>query len=161
MIAGVTRGNDRAVARVKGVVDALKVYGLEINPEKIIEMPYSIANGQKALRQIWSESNRPTAIICGNDILAIGAIFEAAANSIEIPRDLSITGFDDLNLADEVTPSLTTIRAPLKEMGKLAGRFLSGEKSIADPVVHIELAADLIVRNSTGRARVSERHLSS
>nr|MDA3857533.1 LacI family DNA-binding transcriptional regulator [Roseovarius sp.] len=74
IISAECEGNDRARARVSGVQDAMRAQGLDPSTAHLIETPYSIENGAKALRQMMETSPRPTAVICGNDVLAVGAV---------------------------------------------------------------------------------------
>ncbi len=67
---------------------------------------------------------KSTAVICSNDLLAIGALLEARAMGLEVPRDLSITGFDDITLAAEFDPPLTTMKVDNAEIGRLAATHL-------------------------------------
>ncbi len=157
MIAGIAEGNDRASERIAGSREALAARGLELAPERLLERPYSMAAGRGALRQLMALSPRPSAVLCGNDVLALGALLEAGALGLSLPEDLAITGFDDLDLAKEIPPGLTTIHAPLEEMGRQTAAYLldpdadSGVDGDASP--HIELPAELVVRGSTGPAR--------
>ncbi len=150
MIAGITTGNDRAAERVAGVQEALSQKGLALDPNRILEQPYAIAAGREALRRLSSGSDRPTAIVCGNDVLALGALLEATALGLRVPEDVSITGFDDLDLAREIGPGLTTVHAPLEEMGRLTAEYLLTTDGADDPPLHLELPAELVVRGSTG-----------
>ena len=153
MIAGITQGNDRASERLTGVREALDHAGVRLDSARVLERHYSVSAGRDALRQLMALSPRPTAVVCGNDVLALGALLEAEALQIGVPNDLSITGFDDLDLAREIPPGLTTVHAPLEEMGqRTAAYLLDGESSGAGPL-HIELPAELIVRGSTGPRR--------
>ena len=152
MIAGITRGNDRAAERVAGVQEALGQRRLALDPSRILEQPYSITAGREALRRLCSGADRPTAIVCGNDVLALGALLEAKALGLRVPGDVSITGFDDLDLAKEIDPGLTTIHAPLEEMGRLTAEYLLEPEATGDPPLHLELPAELVVRGSTGPA---------
>ena len=152
MIAGDATGNDRAAERIAGVRDAVAERGLSLEGQ-ILERPYAIPAGRAALRELCSLAERPTAIICGNDVLAIGALFEAEVLGLRVPQDLSITGFDDLDLAREVNPALTTIHAPLEEMGRLTADYLLSPPEPSEGTVHLELRADLVVRGSTGPMR--------
>jgi LacI family transcriptional regulator len=155
MIAGITEGNDRAAERIAGTREALARRELALEPERILERPYAIAAGREALRRLVAGSPRPTAVLCGNDVLAVGALLEAAALGLKVPDDLSITGFDDLDLARELAPGLTTVHAPLEEMGRLTADFLLAAEPDAGPARHIELPAELVVRGSTGPPRPS------
>jgi LacI family transcriptional regulator len=96
-------------------------------------------------------SPRPTAIVCFNDKVAVGTMQAARERGLRVPQDLSITGFDDIDLSQATDPPLTTVRQPLQEMGRIAVtqlmRVLDGHRPEA---LHIELATTLVVRDSTG-----------
>ena len=109
-------------------------------------------NALQACRRPWDRDDRPTAIVCGNDVLALGALLEAEALGLRVPEDVSITGFDDLDLAKEIGPGLTTIHAPLEEMGRLTAEYLLEPEAPGDPPLHLELPAELVVRGSAGPA---------
>ena len=149
VVSGITRGNDRAAERLHGVRDALAARGIELPPASVVERPYGIAEGRSALRLLLARRPAPTAIVCGNDVLAFGVLFEALAQGIDVPGALSITGFDDLDLAAQLTPALTTMRVPSAEMGSRAAEFLLS-RSNGDMVPEkVELEAELIVRGTT------------
>ena len=124
MIAGITQDNDRAQDRVDGVRAAMSAAGLTPDSLQIIEARYSLNDGRRACATLLDQSPRPTAIICGNDVLAVGAIITARARGLAVPADLSITGMDDIELAKAVEPGLTTIHVPHRRMGKAAARAL-------------------------------------
>ncbi|WP_425419382.1 LacI family DNA-binding transcriptional regulator [Oricola indica] len=152
MIAGVTKGNDRARLRRDGFLEGLEASGLSAQDVFVIEAPYKIENGIHAMQSLMQTYPRPTAVFCGSDILAAGAVKYCNSHGIRIPDDVSIVGFDDLEIAELVDPSLTTVHVPAKQMGEHAARMLSktpSEKSGHD--VH-ELQTRLIVRASTGPA---------
>ena len=150
MVAGIAEGNDRASERLAGVREALAQRGMELAPELLIEQPYTMAAGRAALRRLMARRPRPTAVVCGNDVLALGVLLEASASGLRVPEELSVTGFDDLELAKEIAPGLTTIRAPLEDMGRLTADYLLGSTPAGEAVPHIELPAELVVRGSTG-----------
>ncbi len=150
MIAGIGRGNDRARERIAGVLAALEARGLQ--PLALDERPYSVGEARQALRGMMRLRPAPTAILCGNDVLALGALLEAGDLGIAVPQRLSITGFDDLGIAREIPPGLTTIHAPLAEMGRQAADYLMQPESTEEPPLHLELPADLVLRGSTGPA---------
>jgi LacI family transcriptional regulator len=150
-----TRDNDRVQARVHGIRDALARHGLAVRPDNVREGPSTIAFGRESLRSIWRESTaRPTAIVCGNDPLAIGVLLEAQSLGIDVPRDLSVTGFDDLALAKEIEPPLTTMRVDTGEIGRLAAQRLLDVLDGAldqDNAPDQEVPATLEIRGSTAR----------
>ncbi len=152
MLAGLTAGNDRATARVEGVRAALAARGLGLSPERLLECPYGIREGREALRVLLRVQPAPTAVICGNDVLALGALLECQALGIPVPGALSITGFDDLPLSAQLHPPLTTVHVPAAEMGVLAADYLVGCRERATPpaaLLQREAEAMLIVRGTT------------
>ena len=150
MIAGITEGNDRAKARLSGTRETLDCHGLRLDPGCLLERPYSLTAGREAMRLLMARAERPTAVVCGNDVLGLGAMLEALALGLRVPEEVSVTGFDDLDLAREIPPGLTTIHAPLQEMGRLTAAFLLASGAPEQSVPHIELPAELVVRGSTG-----------
>jgi LacI family transcriptional regulator len=153
MLAGLTRDNDRAAERVAGVRDALAQAGLELPARGLVESPYVMQAAREATRHLLQGPTRPTALLCGNDVLAFGALLEAAAMGLEVPRDLSVVGFDDLDLARQWRPALTTVHVPTETMWTLAADYLLGamDKATLEPVQR-EIEVELVVRASTGRA---------
>lgn len=149
MISGFVRNNDRAAQRVAGACDALAAHGIVLSPERIVEQPYTIAAGRSALRRVMALPDPPTAVICGNDILAFGAIYECIAAGVAVPQSLSISGFDDFELSSHMFPSLTTIRVPAIEMGTSAADYLVSLLANEPMPNHVEFEAQLIVRGST------------
>ena len=151
MIAGITGENDRAAARVKGVREALLQRNLSLPERNVIECDYSVSSGRSGFRILMDRVDpRPTAIICGNDLQAFGAIFEAGAEGLKVSRDVSVTGFDDIEMASHVPPGLTTMHVPTREMGVAAARFLAQRLTGEPTRTHVRMDAKLIVRGSTG-----------
>ncbi|GAB5437655.1 LacI family DNA-binding transcriptional regulator [Falsiruegeria mediterranea] len=124
LISGVTEGNDRALSRVEGVRDALAEAGHGAEAMTLIETPYGIDNGARAFAEMMQRNPRPTAVMCGNDVLAVGALREAQSLGISVPGEVAITGFDDIELAEIISPSLTTVHVPHREMGRKAASEL-------------------------------------
>ena len=117
-----------------------------------MQRPYAMSAGRDALRTLMKQVNRPTAVVCGNDVLATGALLEATHAGLRVPEDVSITGFDDLDLvlAKEIPPGLTTVHAPLVEMGQITAQYFLKDVGGDDEAIHLELPAELVVRGSTG-----------
>ena len=94
-------------------------------------------------------------MVAFNDKTAIGAMAAAADRGLRVPRDLSVTGFDDIDLAQAASPMLTTVRQPLAEMGRMAVSLLIRliDRRPVD-ALHVELATELVVRGSTGAVGV-------
>ena len=153
VIAGRTENNDRARDRVLGIRDAIEARKLRLAPEKIIERNYSVEQGRDAMRQLLAMDEFPTAVLCGNDILAMGAVAECQSQGIMIPEQISITGFDDLDMSSQIIPSLTTIHVPSAKMGENAADYLVAQirQEPIEPPVEIE--TKLMVRETTAAPR--------
>jgi len=149
MISGITRGNERAAERLEGVRQAMAARGIALAPGRVVEKPYTLTAGREGLREIMRGSPRPTAVVCGNDVLAIGALAECHAQGLAVPRDVSVTGFDDLEMAAVVTPALTTVQFPTADLGTLAGRHLLARLAGRPVEPRTELPVELVVRAST------------
>jgi LacI family transcriptional regulator len=152
MLAGVTRDNDRATARVAGVRLALKKAGLTLAPQYLVERRYGLAEAREGLRTLMATKPAPTAVLCGNDVLAFGALLEAQALGIAVPAALSIVGFDDLEMARHLHPALTTLHVPTQAMWHaVADRLMAAlaQRPVA-PATEVEVK--LVVRDSTGPA---------
>ena len=126
------KNNDRARNRLKGIQEAMKKADLPERNLQLVQTNYSIENGSKAFEKIMGAEERPTVVIGGNDVLAVGALRKAKEMGFRIPDDLSITGFDDIELAQVVDPALTTVHVPHRKMGTRAAQILvsliNGEK---------------------------------
>lgn len=153
MLAGVTAGNDRAQARVEGFRNALRRRRVDPGPVPVVECPYDIAEARIATRQLLRRRPRPSAIVCGNDILALGVLFECQSQGVPVPQAVSVTGFDDLELVQHLTPSLTTMRVPSDAMGRQAADYLLGWLNGRRTTRCLELEASLVVRESTAPPR--------
>ena len=152
MISGPVRTNDRARLRLAGIRGALACRGLTLPDSGVDEQPFTLAGGRAGLRHLLAASRPPTAIVCGNDLLASGALIEAQARGLRVPADLSIAGIDDLEIASHLTPALTTVHLPTGELGeRVADHLLILLAGGACPA-RVELAVDLVVRDSTGPA---------
>ena len=149
MLAGITRDNDRAAERVRGMREGLAAAGIALAPKALTERRYSLAAARDGLRQLLEASPRPTAIVCGNDVLAIGAMLEAQRLGLDVPHDISIVGFDDLEIASHVNPPLTTVHVPAETMWRQAAEsvlaIVRGEKADHES----EIAVSIVVRGST------------
>ena len=152
MLAGVTRDDDRATARLAGVRAALAAAGLDLPPERLVERRYDLAAAREGLQRLLEARPAPTAVVCGNDVLGVGALLEAQRLGIDVPGELSIVGFADLDLASHLQPPLTTVHVPADEMWRSAAdlvlALLRGEPA-APPA---EVQVSLVVRGSTGPA---------
>ncbi|KWT64072.1 transcriptional regulator, LacI-family [Variovorax sp. WDL1] len=139
------------VARRQGVEQALRDRGLEL--AAVVECEsYSREAGRHAMEQLLAQHERPEAVVCCNDLVALGAYDLLRAQGLRVPQDISITGHNDMPLVDMVDPPLTTIRLPHRELGWRAAEMLfdeiEGKALSASTVV---LRPELVVRESTRR----------
>jgi LacI family transcriptional regulator len=141
-------------ARLAGHASALAEVGVLPDPALTRPCEPTTHDGHRAAGELLDPPDRPTALVCFNDKAAVGALAAAAQRGLRVPEDLSIAGFDDIDLAQATSPLLTTVRQPLAEMGRMAVSLLIRllERHRLD-ALHVELATELIVRGSTGPAR--------
>ncbi len=152
MIAGISQSNDRARARIDGVRAAIRDHNSGAVLMQVIEAPYRLELGAEAFARIIARDEWPSAIICGNDVLAAGAIMQARRDGISVPQDVSITGFDDIGLATVLSPALTTMRVPQIEMGRAAAKLLLSRLAGDTGLQSIRLDTEIITRDSLGPA---------
>jgi DNA-binding LacI/PurR family transcriptional regulator len=139
-----------AVKRQHAYVDTLKEEGIKINEKYIREGTYSIDSGYREMGNILKLSkDRPTAVFCANDNMAIGAINCLKANGLEVPGDMSVVGFDDILIAKHFIPALTTVRQDQEAIGTQAAELLIEYKKNSEfRVKKIILHQELIIRDS-------------
>jgi LacI family transcriptional regulator len=140
-------------ARLAGHASVLANVGVLPDPELIRSGEPTAQFGYHAAGELLDLPQRPTALIGFNDKVAVGALAAAAQRGLRVPEELSVAGFDDIDLAQATRPLLTTVRQPLQEMGRLAVSLLIRliERQRLD-ALHVELATELVVRDSTGPA---------
>ncbi|WP_439144052.1 LacI family DNA-binding transcriptional regulator [Planktotalea sp.] len=148
VISGTTEGNDRATNRLKGITERLAVAGINLENVPIIETPYDIDNGANAFEQLMTGPKRPSVVMCGNDVLAVGALQRAQEMGIAVPAEVSITGFDGIELARVVTPRLTTVCVPHSEMGRRAADELVRMVESGEAGRSYELSSEIKVEKS-------------
>lgn len=154
MISGITANNERALERRDAVRDALAARGIPLPADRVVEQPFTLRAGREGLAALFDGRDAtPTAVICGNDVLAIGAVAECHARGLRVPEDASITGFDDMEIAAMITPSLTTVRFPTAELGTLAAQHLLARLAGKTVPQRRELPVELVVRESTAPPR--------
>ncbi|MEM6303268.1 MAG: LacI family DNA-binding transcriptional regulator [Pseudomonadota bacterium] len=148
MISAPTATNDRARQRVAGVRDAMAAAGLDANALALVHAPYDIDSASTAFEGLMGQSPRPTVVLCGNDVQAAGAIHQARKMSLAVPEDVSITGFDDMDIAPVLSPPLTTVAVPHRAMGQRAARTLVAMVEGEDMQPDAPLATQVILRAS-------------
>jgi LacI family transcriptional regulator len=139
--------------RLAGHTSALADVGVLPDPGLVRSGEPTTQFGYHAAGELLDLPHRPTALVGFNDKVAIGALAAAAQRGLRVPEELSVTGFDDIDLAQASRPQLTTVRQPLQEMGRLAVSLLIRlmERQRLD-ALHVELATELVVRDSSGPA---------
>lgn len=150
VIAQRTRANDRAGARLNAVTDALAMRGLEVPQEHLAHGAWSVAEGRALFRAVVEAPPRPTAVICTNGYLAVGAALEAMALGLGVPDDVSVAGFDDLQIMAELPVPLTTVRVPSAEIGRLTARYLLARLHDGAFDGPFECAPEILFRASVG-----------
>ena len=120
-----TDGNVRARARREGALNSLNKHCPDLPTHWTTEARYSIADGKEAVTHLLGAERRPTALLCGNDVLAVGALHAACQVGIRVPQDLSIIGIGDFKGSKEMEPALTTVRMPARSIGQIAGDQLA------------------------------------
>ena len=156
-IAAITGPDDMMCshARIDGFRSAMNAAGLAIDPDWIRFGDFHVSGGRtNAPRPAQPRADRPTAIFAGSDLQALGAIESARALGLRIPDDVSIVGYDDIPLARWVSPTLTTIRQPLKRMAEEATRLvIQMSRAPLEGTPRMDLATNLVVRESTAPPR--------
>jgi len=138
-----------ALKRKNGYMQALMQNGLAINKRYLVKGSYDMESGYQAMEQLLSLNNPPSAVFCSNDDMAIGAINAVFANSLHVPDNISIVGFDNSPFSQYVTPKLTTVQRPIEQISKKGAKKLL--ELINDPNESGEsvfVKTELIVRDS-------------
>ena len=148
VISGHIQHNDRAAARLQGVRDALQAAGLTLAAQAISQQELKISGGRLGLEALWKVNPRPTALVCGNDLLAAGALLQAQRMGIAVPQDLSLCGIDNHELAAEVNPGLTTVGLPADDLGRIAATLVLAALA-AEPIAQQSLLPFTLVERGT------------
>lgn len=146
MLAGIKDNNDRASSRIEGFRNKMAEHGL-MDP-CVIECEYDIDKARKAFAGMRQTFGTPTALICANDVLAVGAVLEAQSQGLNVPGDISITGFDDIEIASIISPALTTVHVPHKMLGLHSANTLLANINDARIADDMELKTNIVERYS-------------
>lgn len=143
-------GNDRAHDRLRGALAELEQQGIEVPEEWRLQAPYSIAEAKRACVSLLETGKPPTAILCGNDIIAQGVLYAAQQLGLRVPDDLSVMGIGDFNGSGEIEPSLSTVRIPAKRIGTLAAEQITESiAGITEGISAIRCDLRVLARDST------------
>jgi LacI family transcriptional regulator len=149
------RDNKSAATRQRAFEQSMREIELTADEKLIIEGDHTLEGGAKAMRTLLSRRQRPTAVVCSNDMTALGVMRTCYEKSLSIPKDLSVIGFDDIKFAQFVLPPLTTIRMSQTDLAGIAFRALLAELERAKPSEHgteYLLETTLVLRDSTAIA---------
>jgi LacI family transcriptional regulator len=138
--------------RLQGYKDALKATGIRYDPALVGTGDWLHTRAYTVAKALLQLNPPPTAIVGSNDFSAFGAMQAAHQLGLEVGRDVSITGFDDIRMASTVTPALTTVRQPMYVMGVTAVEMLI-KRMNGEPIpnLHVRLPTTLVIRESTGQ----------
>jgi len=151
ILTGKRQYNERARYRIEGVRKRFARLGVEVPENRIVEQPFSLEGGRAGFEQVLATSTRPTALICTTDLLALGACEQAKRRQVNVPADMTITGFDDISFSAIASPSLTSVSIPIFEIGRISADTLIAqiEGITVDQITELDIA--LIVRESSER----------
>jgi len=144
-----------AVARKDAFEKSMSEIGLEVAPDLIVVGDHTMEGGMRALRGLMGLRRRPTAVLCSNDMTAIGVMREAYDLSVSVPHDLSVVGFDDIRLSEFTIPPLSTIQMSQAELARIAFKALMADVAQVGPGEggkEYPLNTSLILRRSTALA---------
>ncbi len=150
---GHTQGYATDRDRRQGYEEALQAAGIALDADLILQAESTPESGSQAAARLDQLSPRPTAIFCYNDITALGVLAYARAQGVDVPRDWSVVGFDDLFLSQHLHPPLTTVHQPMWEMGRAAAEVLLDLIAGKTPREGVQMPGELIVRQSTAAIR--------
>lgn len=150
--------NDRVIDRIEGMRGMLARHGVTLDPAHFHEGGRGIEAGRAGLRAlVAAPSGPPTAVVCGNDHLAVGVLLEAAALGLRVPEDLSVTGFDDIALARQLQPSLTSMRVDTYRIGRIAADYVVARIKGDDRTLLQEIEPTFYARASTAALETTPR----
>jgi DNA-binding LacI/PurR family transcriptional regulator len=141
-----------AEARRQAFLRSMEEIGMEVTPASIVEGTHTIEGGIAAFGKLLAGPIRPTAVLCSNDMTALGVMRKAYEEGIQIPADLSVIGFDDIRLAQFVLPALSTVQMSQADLARLAFDALLAELQRETPSptgTEYVLRTNLVLREST------------
>ncbi len=146
---GDRHGRQSDTERREGYQTALARAGVPVEPRLIVHGNGKPEGAQEPIAELLALDRRPTAILCYNDLSALGAMHQLRLAGLRVPADISLVGFDDLYISQYLDPPLTTIRQPMRQMGRLAMETLIAMLSGVSSRRNIKVPGELIVRGST------------
>ncbi|TDD05836.1 LacI family transcriptional regulator [Nonomuraea deserti] len=148
--ADTSTGRDRA----RGFHDALAEAGVALHPAACREVPYTHVAGHSALAEILDSPPTPTAVFCANDVLAIGALNAAKARGVDVPRDLTVIGYDDMDMSSWEIIDLTTVHQNIDTMARTAAELLVSRVEGGDEELRrVVVPPQLVIRSTDAPVR--------
>jgi DNA-binding LacI/PurR family transcriptional regulator len=139
----------RVRERLRGYQECLEAHRISFDPEIVVEKEPVLADGMEAMLRLMAHPIPPTAVFAASDVLAIGALSAARSLGLQVPGDVSVAGFDDIEYAAFSQPALTTVRVQGYEIGEMAVKLLLEMIQEDKPQVRqICMRTDLVVRDS-------------
>lgn len=134
--------------RLRGFREGLAEYGIELDDDLVVEAGYTFDTGHEAGLKLLGREDRPTAIFAGNDEMGLGLYQAAKDLGLRVPDDISVVSFDDTPIAARVEPAMTSVRLPIRDMGRRAAQLLMAEKGAVVTEDQISFTPELMVRDS-------------
>ncbi|WP_371480717.1 LacI family DNA-binding transcriptional regulator [Kitasatospora sp. NBC_00315] len=138
-----------SLARLDGFRSAMSMAGLEVDPGLVAFGDFHVEGGYQRAMEMLGRPDRPTAVFAGSDLQALGVLEAARVHGLQVPRDLSVVGYDDVAIAQWTSPALTTVHQPLRQMAEEAAQMLLRLRADGTTASRLELATSLVVRKST------------
>lgn len=138
--------------RVDGVRQALEAGGIGLAPERVVDGLFTRDGGRAAALDLLRRAPEVTALVALTDVMAVGALSGLAEAGLRVPEDVSVTGFDDIQLAEDVRPALTTVRVPMAQLGECAVRLAIDGRPNSRPR-RVPFATEVVARASTAPPR--------
>lgn len=141
---------ESAIQRHRAYDDAVSVLGLVRDPALVLKGNYSVEGGREAAERLLRLKKRPTAVFASNDLSAFGVMAVLQDHGLKVPEDISVIGFDDLPASSQMHPTLTTVRQPIEDLGRVAvNTLLAMIAGLHGTTTRVTLPTELIVRQST------------
>jgi DNA-binding LacI/PurR family transcriptional regulator len=153
-------GNQADIDRLSGLRIELRRAKVSLLSDLVMHADATPEGGHAVTQRLMALRRRPTAVFCYDDLTALGALAAARSTGVAVPGDLSVSGFDDLLVASYTAPPLTTIRQPMKQMGRRAAEILLGLLRGETAKRSVTFSGELVVRESTAPLRNSRRERS-
>lgn len=149
------RADHRATEqRYLGFADAMRVSGLAIDPQLVCGGNFEFPDGLQCARHLLDRSDRPTAVFASNDNMAAATLCVAREMKLALPEELSVAGFDDAPVATMVCPQLTTVRQPVRTLGRIAADLIiqhePHRRGWPQPMPRVRVDLEIILRDSIG-----------